>query len=455
MGVQLIVYSTDITKAMQVLPKTGDSATGSPNEQGIAELEDKLADQANKFTDISRIGTVITSIMDLDRILPVVMESALAMVKAEVGQMVTFDEQGQVESSVSWGISQKVTDKIVNQKGINLWSFIAQSGDLVRIDDISSSAEWSLSSEKAHITSLVAVPLIAQSQIIGALAVANKIEGRSFDDDDLFALDILARFASVAMVNSALYEQSLAKQKLEADIEMARQLQSTLMPDKVMDFGNLAVHGYNTMAMQVGGDLYDVVQLSRNRFMLVVADVSSKGFPASLLMTSTRSLIRAYAIEKFSLAEIVTNVNEQLCSDFRGLSSMFVTLILVYLDFEAGVIKSVNAGHPPGLVSYPDGSIVNLKSGGPFIGQFEGLKYTEQVVPMLPGTRIFLYTDGVFECVDGRGQMLGLSGLKGFFEKHHRNSPEEFLRLMSEKHKEYSVDPDRIDDTTYVIADTR
>lgn len=440
---------------MQIVPKTDDLAAGSPAEQGIAELEDKLAEQANKFTDISHIGTVIASIMDLDRILPVVMESALAMVKAEVGQMVTFDKQGLVESSVSWGISQKVTDEISNRKGVGLWEFMAQSGDLLRIDDISSSAEWSLSSELAHITSLVAVPLIAQSRIIGALAVANKIEGVDFDDDDLFALDILARFAAVAIVNSALYEQSMAKQKLEADIEMARQLQGTLMPDKVMNFGNLAVHGYNTMAMQVGGDLYDVVQLSRNRFLLVMADVSSKGFPASLLMTSTRSLIRAYAIEKFSIAEIVINVNEQLCSDFRGLSAMFVTLILVYLDFEAGVIKSVNAGHPPGLVSYPDGKIVELKSGGPFIGQFEGLDYSEQVVPMVPGTRIFLYTDGVFECVDARGRMLGLSGLKGFFEKYHRSPPEDFLSYMSEKLKKYSVDPDRIDDTTYIIADTK
>lgn len=440
---------------MQILPKTDDAAARSPMEQGIAELEDKLAEQANKFTDISRIGTVITSIMDLDRILPVVMESALAMVKAEVGQMVTFDGQGRVESSVSWGISQKVTDEISNRKGVSLWEFMAQSGDLLRIEDISSSAEWSLSSEIAHITSLVAVPLIAQGRIIGALVVANKIEGIDFDDDDLFALDMLARFAAVAMVNSALYEQSMAKQKLEADIEMARQLQGTLMPDKAMDFGNLAVHGYNTMAMQVGGDLYDVVQLSRNKFLLVMADVSSKGFPASLLMTSTRSLIRAYAIEKFSIAEIVINVNEQLCSDFRGLSAMFVTLILVYLDFEAGVIKSVNAGHPPGLVSYPDGKIVELKSGGPFIGQFEGLDYSEQVVPMVPGTRIFLYTDGVFECVDARGRMLGLSGLKGFFKKYHRNSPEDFLSYMFEKLKEYSVDPDRIDDTTYIIADTR
>ncbi len=441
---------------MQVLPKTNESTeTDSSLEQRIAELEDKLAEQANKFSDISRIGTVITSIMDLDRILPVVMESALAMVKAEVGQIITLDEQGQVESSVSWGISQQVTDEIRNQEGVNLWSFIAQTGNLLKIDDISSNSEWNLSSERAHITSLVAVPLMAQNRIIGALAVANKIDGSSFDDDDLFGLEVLARFASVAMENSALYEQSMTKQKLEADIDMARQLQGTLMPDKVMDFEKLGVYAYNTMAMQVGGDLYDVVQLSRNRFLLVVADVSSKGFPASLLMTSTRSLIRAYAIEKFSIAEIVINVNEQLCSDFRGLSTMFVTLILVYLDFEAGLIKSVNAGHPPGLVSYPDGKIVDLKSGGPFIGQFEGLKYTEQVLPMQPGTRIFLYTDGVFECVDRKGQMLGLSGLKKFFEKHHRSSPEDFLRFMAEQLKEYSVDPDRIDDTTYIVADTR
>ena len=434
---------------------TLDSKDSSDIAVQISDLEEKLADQVNLFADISRIGTVITSIFDLARILPMVMESAITMLKSEVGQLVIFKDDGAIKDSVCWGITREVTDSIRDRNNKGLWGIIFSKREWIKIHDLENCADWKHSSDKAHIKSLMAAPLFSQDKIVGAIVVANKVDGDDFNDNDRFILEVITRFAAVAIDNSRLHEQALAKQKLEADLDMARQLQYMLMPSNLMENEHMTVSAYNAMAMQVGGDFYDIVQLSRSKFLLVVADVSNKGFPASLLMTSARSLIRAYSIETSSLSEIMANVNEQLCADSAALKGMFVTLILVSLDFEAGEIKSINAGHPPGWIKYPDGHIAELKTGGPFIGQFKGLNYSEQVLSLIPGSRIFLYTDGIYECVDARGRMLGISGIRSFFDKNKNETPADFERKVKNLLKTYSVDPDRIDDTTYILGDLK
>lgn len=426
-----------------------------PPEQKIAELEEKIALQANKFSDISTIGTVIASILDLDRILPLVMESTLSIVNAEVGRMVIYGENGDTLSSISWGISREITDSIRNVDGIAISDYIYTTKNMLEIDDMAADLEWSMDAESAHIASFIALPLCAQNQILGAIFVANKIGEPLFDEDDLFSLQMIARFAAVAIENSNLHIRAVAQQKIEADLEMAKQLQKALMPDNDMEFDHLRIKAYNTMAMQVGGDFYDIIHVSDDKYLLVVADVSNKGFPASILMSSARSLLRAYAMQTDSPAEVMVNVNEQLCNDSNGLKGMFVTLILVYLDFKKGILKAVNAGHPPGWIAMPDDTIKELKQGGPFIGQFNGLKYIEQTLPITPGSKLFLYTDGAFECVDKNGKMLGLGGLRKFYEKNQHLSLDKFIDKITEMLGEYSADPDWIDDTTYLLAEIK
>jgi sigma-B regulation protein RsbU (phosphoserine phosphatase) len=424
-------------------------------KQKIADLEDKLSQQVNRFMDISRIGTVITSTFDLRQILSMVMESAITSVNAEVGQIVLFVENGKIEDTICRGITEDITGLICNKDNICLGEYLYDKKEWLRISGFGNNTDWKLKSGEENIESLIAGPLSSKKRVVGALVIANKIDGDEFDEDDLFFLEIISRFAAVAVENSYLHNEALARQKLEADNYSARRLQSMLLPDKLFENDKLRIAAYNTMAVQAGGDFYDIVQLSENRFILVVADVSNKGFPASLMMSSTRSLVRAYSAETDSLSEIAVNLNEQLCADSLALKGMFVTLITVSLDFDTREIKSINAGHPPGWVNYPDGTIAELKSGGPFMGQLTGLKYSEQVLPLKTGSRIFIYTDGIFECVNSGGRMLGISGVRSFFEENKHESPENFERKMKHLLKTYSGDPDRNDDTTYILADLK
>lgn len=430
-------------------------AVGEFRDNHLAELEDKINEQNDKFAEISRVGAVVTSLLDLERILPVVMESALSIVKGEVGQMVIFNGAGQGRSDISWGLSANTVAAIITDERENIWDYIKRTGNSVNIDFSSLPCPWVSQIADTNLCSLLAVPLKAQDHIIGAAAVANKIDAPAFDDDDLFALEMLGSFAAVAVQNSVFHLQALDRQKLEAEIEMARQVQVTLLPKKIDGSDRLAIQTHNRMAHQVGGDFYDFIKLSPERYLIVIADVSSKGFPAALLMTSTRGLVRAFANEQANLADIVYKVNMQLCRDAHGLKGMFVTLILVCFDFASATISSVNAGHPPGLLGYPDGTIRELKKGGPFVGQFEDVRYTQEDLPLLPGSRMFLFTDGAFECVDDEGCMLGLARLREFFAKNRAQSAHNYMDQMLKMLEQYTADPDRIDDTTFLLADVR
>jgi phosphoserine phosphatase RsbU/P len=425
------------------------------SEQTIANLEDKLAEQANAFTEISHIGTIITSLLDLDRVLPAVMESALSITKAEVGEIALFGSFEKPRSNIAWGLSDKIVSQLVNNNGINLWDYIRLEDMPVKVDCLASEIDWRLGTRDVKISSFLAVPMKSQGGTVGAIMVANKTESPYFDSEDLFSLEMLGCFAAVAVENSYLHVQELAKQKIEAELDMARHLQKTLMPKKVVELQNLSIVTHNQMAMQVGGDFYDIIELSPMKYILVVADVSSKGLPAALLMTSTRSLVRAFAREPIDLAAIALDVNKQLSRDADDLKGMFVTMIMVYMDFEANIIKSLNAGHPPGFLHYPDGTIRELKMGGAFVGQFDDLKYEEEVLPLEPGVRLFLYTDGAFECTNLQGRMLGLAKLREFFADHCNSSSRSFIGNLLALLEQYSEDPTGVDDTTFLLADVK
>jgi sigma-B regulation protein RsbU (phosphoserine phosphatase) len=423
--------------------------------QAISELEERLLEQSEKYTDIARVGTVITSLLELNKILPAVMETALQMVKAEVGHIVLFDSRIEKLTQVSWGLSPKLVDSIRNSAGESLREHIERAGKSLKIDSFDRKTDWKMDNILAHINNLLVVPLKTQNHAVGAMLVANKAGGGRFEDDDIFSLEMLGSFAAVAIDNGILHEQALARQKMESELEMARHVQKTLMPKKIVDLGNLSVVAHNQMAMQVGGDFYDIIELSPKRYILIVADVSSKGLPAALLMTSTRSLIRAYADETSDLSQIIKNVNTQLCKDANELREMFVTLMAVLIDFDEKVIRSVSAGHPPAFLRYPDGTIMELKIGGPFLGQFDNLEFQQECHPLVNGSRLFLYTDGAFECADEHGKMLGLASLRRFFAGESHLSSERFIAHLREILDRYSCSESNIDDTTYLLADVR
>jgi len=426
---------------------------GEALEERLGLIEEKLEEQVNKIVDLSRIGTAFTSLLDLETMLPMLIETALRFVKGEVGEVTIFDVEGQ-SKSVSWGLAPEISRKLKMETGEPIFEAVRRNGESVVKNQFNYKEDVGVQTHEVIINSLIVAPLKSQSQVVGTIAIANKEDDAGFDADDAFALEMLGSFAAVAVSNVKLHQEALLNQKLEHELHLAEQVQQTLMPEKHILFEGLEINAFQSQAGQVGGDLFDVIEVGAGKYLVVVADVSNKGMPAALIMASVHSYIRVIAEATDSISGLVAKINGFLCNDVRRLGGMFVTMFAGLIDLNERKLISVNAGHPPGFLLRPN-HIEKLKTGGTLLGQFPDFGYQEKATPIERGDRLIIFTDGIFECVDGRGEMMGLTRLTRFFRRCREAPWEEFVSHLKDLLAEYSVDKSRVDDATLLMIEVK
>lgn len=419
---------------------------GEVLEKQLAEIEDKLEDQINKVLDLSHIGSVFTSLLNINMILPMVIETALRIVKGEVGEIIIFGSEDDPKKA-SWGLTSKNIQKIKTRQGVNIIDHVRNTGETVILNNLDFHDNDIAGIQQVSINSIISAPLKAQDKVVGIVTIANKEEGLLFNDDDEFSLELLGSFAAVAVMNVELHEEALIKQKIEHELDIAEQVQQTLMPQKNVEYDGIDVHVYHHQAGQIGGDFYDIIKLDDGKYLAIVADVSNKGIPAALIMTAARSYIHILVEDMSSLSEFVTKFNEFLCRDMQKISGMFITMFFGLFDLKENILYSVNAGHPPGYLFRGD-KVIKLKTGGPFVGQFTDIEFMESKTPLKTGDKLIIYTDGIFECVNSKGEMLGLADSLKFLKKHCQAPWHDFAKDLKNLLKEYSYDIGYVDDTT-------
>jgi sigma-B regulation protein RsbU (phosphoserine phosphatase) len=220
-----------------------------------------------------------------------------------------------------------------------------------------------------------------------------------FDDLDVDLLEIFASTVSMAFNN-------LEKQKIEESLEMARQIQMSMLPHHFDEFTNnfgIDLHALVKPAKEVAGDFYDFFAIDDNHLCFVVGDVSGKGVPASLFMAMTKTLIRSASENNPSPEKILFKVNNELARDNEQM--MFVTVIIAILDNRSGEMQMSNAGHnPPYLLSKGVLSEVG-KQGGAALGIMPDEEYAAEAIRFVAGDRFFAYSDGITEAFDSDGVM--------------------------------------------------
>src|SRR5690349_23024670 len=203
----------------------------------------------------------------------------------------------------------------------------------------------------------LAVPLVSQGELIGVLNLGPRLSDQDYSSDDRKLLDNLAAQAAPALrVGQLVREQeaeAVTRQRYEQELEVARLIQSHFLPKTLPDLPGWQIAACYQPAREVGGDFYDVIPLPDGRFGFVVGDVTDKGVPAALIMSATRSLLRASAQQLIEPGEVLERVNEQLCPDMP--EKMFVTCLYGVLDPTTGHLRFANAGHDLPYVKTADG----------------------------------------------------------------------------------------------------
>ena len=258
----------------------------------------------------------------------------------------------------------------------------------------------------------LAIPLVSQGELIGVLNLGARLSEQEYSSDDRRLLDNLAGQAAPALrVGQLVREQeaeAVTRQRYEQELEVARLIQSHFLPKTLPDLPGWQIAACYQPAREVGGDFYDVIPLPDGRFGFVVGDVTDKGVPAALVMSATRSLLRAAAQRLIEPGEVLERVNEQLCPDMP--EKMFVTCLYGVLEPTTGHLRFANAGHDLPYVKTADG-VVELRARGMPLGLMTGMPYEEKEIVLAPGDSVLLHSDGVVEAHDPDRGMFGFPRL--------------------------------------------
>jgi len=370
----------------------------------VADLEQRLKHTSLKLYDLATVGTLVTSILQIESVLSVVMELAIRMVEGEVG-VIQLQEEGELISKITWGVDDTLVKSIIHENGLDVSTYVYQNRKPVCISRYDHNLEHG-----PNINSVLAVPIASRSHCHGTIVIVNKTSGEEFTDEDQADLEMLMNFAAVAIDNSILLNESLQKQKMEQELAIARQIQSTILPDPGISIEGVEIGTLYIPAREVGGDFYDIIKLDDNQFVMVIGDVTNKGVPAALVMTATSAIIRSQLqfAPQITPSQLMEHLNNVLCESVIKDNDMFATLFIARFDLSARKIAYCNAGHlPPLYWNTPDNAVQELKTGGTFVGQFAGIQYQQDVLDINRGDKLFCFTDGLTEAEDRNGEIFG------------------------------------------------
>ncbi len=257
------------------------------------------------------------------------------------------------------------------------------------------------------------VPLVSQGELIGVLNLGPRRSEQDYSSDDRRLLDNLAAQAAPALrVGQLVREQeaeAATRQRFESELEVARLIQQNFLPKELPDLPGWDVAAYYQPAREVGGDFYDVIGLPDGRVAFVIGDVTDKGVPAALVMSATRSVLRASAQRLLEPGIVLERVNEHLCPDMPA--NMFVTCLYAVLEPDTGRLRFANAGHDVPYVQTANGA-EELRARGMPLGLMPGMAYEEKELELAPGETVLLHSDGIVEAHDPEREMYGFPRLK-------------------------------------------
>jgi len=255
--------------------------------------------------------------------------------------------------------------------------------------------------------SIMCAPLTVRGQCIGALELINKRSGdRLFAASDMHLATAVASGAALAIHNARMAQALVEQERVRKELELARQIQVSLLPPTAS--ADFPVRGRNIPAREVSGDFFDFCEVTGGRIYFSLADVSGKGMNAALLMAKTTSLLRCLAKTADGPAELLTQVNAEICE--TSSHGMFVTIVAGYIYPDTGVVEFSNAGHQPPVHWFADGTYEELVATAPPIGILPDVTFDSMRL-QLNGDGLYIFTDGVTESLAPDGTELGVAGL--------------------------------------------
>lgn len=382
----------------------------------LLEAEQRFRRKTENLAKLIEITSFMNSTIVLEDLLSRIMSASKRVVNADASSLFLVDESaGELTPLIiEGGAGGKLKEAPRLRMGHGIAGWVAQQGRSELIEDVYQHPQFDSQYDRRtgyRTKSMICVPIRTSERILGVSQVINKLDGSSFDRDDLELFEAFCAHAAVAIENARMHQALLERQRLEQDLQFATTIQQSFLPQQLPDVPGYAFATAYVSAQEVGGDFYDFVELADHRIGVVFGDVSGKGVPAALYMAKLMSDFRFYILSEHEPTRVMSRVNNLLVE--RSRRGMFVTLIYLLIDLDRRTMTVTNAGHLPPLIRKRDGTIRRLE--GPScspLGILPNMPFQSFTYALEPGDAIVLYTDGVLEARNEMRQDFGYARLE-------------------------------------------
>jgi phosphoserine phosphatase RsbU/P len=423
--------------------------------QAIESYRLQMAQQEEAWvnTALLQVAEAVNKSTDLDEILYTIVRMIPMLVGVKSSLVLFWDEELQnYRAGPSYGLSE-MGHGLLESFEIDLAEFpLVEAQDMERVGPEASYytlhlPPWMhtiLETETAD-----TFPLNARGQRVGALVVGPSVNGRPLTGRRLNIVTGIAQQAAIAVVNDQLYQESAERSRMEQELEVARSIQASLIPDGNPDIPGCSVASFWQAARQVSGDFYDFMPLANGKWGIAIADVADKGVPAALFMALSRTILRTVAFNRQNPAEVLERTNQILYNDTT--SDLFVTIFYAVWDPANQTLTYANGGHNPPLLIEAGGTTAMLEARGIALGVLENIRLNQQRTKLKPGDTVVFFTDGVTEAINEDYDEFGLERLcLAVSNSRHRDAPA-IAQAITGAITDHAGETPQFDDITLIV----
>jgi sigma-B regulation protein RsbU (phosphoserine phosphatase) len=350
---------------------------------------------------------------------------------------------------------------VLSANGINrvLESKFPESELLEALDDLDiQSIETSLNKEEIADSNCkleklkieLIVPMQLQGETKGLILLGKRVNNSEYTEDDIEFIYSVGSLAIISLENRRLFSEALEKQKMEEELEIARDIQNNLLPHSLPSYPRFDITAYNIASKQVGGDFYDVIPLDDKSFCIAIADVSGKGVPAALLTANLQAFLKILCKSGMFLSEATAIINDLVTEN--TMDGKFITFFWGVLNDQDLTMNYVNAGHNPPLL-IRNKKIIKLDKGGIILGVMKTFaQYESPTISLEKDDLIVLFTDGITEAMNIAGQEYSDEKLEELVIKYSDLNASEVCEIIKNSVQEHAAGTIQSDDITLLIV---
>ncbi len=416
-----------------------------------ARLYTRVARQARTLAVLNEVSRDITSILDVDKLLERVGELLRRLIDYQMFSVLLLDKDGQKlvhRFSIRFNEAIQLKHDIPIGKG--LVGYAAANKTPVLVPDVTKDPRYIALNPETR--SELVIPLIYKDALVGVLDIEHTRRGY-FTDEHVRNLSILAAQVAIAIENAQLYERvHQQEQRLEADLELAREVQVRLLPQSLPVLATAELAAKFVPARQIGGDLYDFFRYARKTdpvgsLGIAVGDVSGKGAPAALYAALSSGYLRSHAIGLPGPAEMLAKTNASLAD--RHIEGQFLCVIYAVWDEKTHVLRISNSGLPRPIYCH-NGKIERIEATGLPLGLFPTAEYDEVTYRAHPGDFFVFFSDGIIDATDRNDAMFGRPRIEKVVAANCDKTAAGLVDALFNAVADFSAGEDPYDDQTVV-----